>query len=105
MSEQPTTEQSPLPPTAAQDSAAGAADSRPRPDRDRDRVGSVSKGVLLAVIFAAGGIVAWQWYDTRNQVAALEQVRVEPAFAGGMGGRGVIGLMLGLTPDGGSDHG
>jgi uroporphyrin-3 C-methyltransferase len=73
MSEQPTTEQSPLPPTAAQDSAAGAADSRPRPDRDRDRVGSVSKGVLLAVIFAAGGIVAWQWYDTRNQVAALEQ--------------------------------
>jgi uroporphyrin-3 C-methyltransferase len=73
MSEQPPTEH-PIPSqTAAEESAASAADSPPRSNRHRDRAGSVSKGALLAVVFAAVGVVGWQWYDTRNQVAALEQ--------------------------------
>jgi len=33
----------------------------------------VHVGLLAAVLLAAIAIVVWQWYDTRNQVAALEQ--------------------------------
>ncbi|MCC7080543.1 MAG: uroporphyrinogen-III C-methyltransferase [Burkholderiales bacterium] len=66
MSETPSNERSAPPQSAATTATVDAARSRP------GRTGSVSMGVLLAVIVAALGIVGWQWYDTRNQVAALQ---------------------------------
>ena len=50
-------------PAAAQASAAAAP----------LRSASVPAGLLFAVVFAAAALVAWQWYDTRNQVESLRE--------------------------------
>jgi uroporphyrin-3 C-methyltransferase len=70
MSEQPTSEQ-PTPPRPPADAGVpSSGDPRARPRRERARAGI---GVLLAVVFAAIAVIGWQWYDTRNQIAGLEQ--------------------------------
>lgn len=73
MSEQPTSEHSTPPPSAVSGTPASSAEARTPAHGSRGRAGSVPLGVLLAVIFAALAIVGWQWYDTRNQVGALEE--------------------------------
>ena len=69
MSEQPTSATPPQPQPAAAPEREPSTVQAPKPGR----VAAVPVGVLLAVAFAALGIVGWQWYDTRNQVSALEQ--------------------------------
>src|SRR5688572_15272440 len=69
MSEQPTSAITPQPQPAAGPEREPSTVQAPKPGR----VAAVPVGVLLALAFVALGIVGWQWYDTRNQVSALEQ--------------------------------
>jgi uroporphyrin-3 C-methyltransferase len=79
MSEQPPSDE----PTATQalDEREPTAAEAPR-ERPPRRSASVHVGVLAAVVFAAVAMLVWQWYDTRNQIAALEQELARRLTAG-----------------------
>jgi uroporphyrin-III C-methyltransferase len=51
--------------------AAAEPQAQPASRPPRSRSGPVA--LLILVIVLAAGVVAWQWYDTRNRVAALRQ--------------------------------
>ena len=73
MTEPTANEPSASTPSSAQAPASNATGVSAPAEPERRRRSGVPVWMLLVVIVAAAGLVVWQWYDTRHQVARLEE--------------------------------
>jgi len=73
VSEQPLSETSLPAAPAGPREEHGRASAGSNPAERARRGGRASIALLIAVIVLAGAVVAWQWFDTRTQIAELRQ--------------------------------